>query len=132
MSLRESLFRQHQWQLEERRQFLAGLEGLAARLRGDAQRLEHEIAEHRPADEGDVSSLLRPLVERRRRIERSITEVDARIAEARALVTEATQEVERSAAAVRMQPQRIPGRVGRPPQRGLPHAVRRRPRQRSG
>jgi F0F1-type ATP synthase membrane subunit b/b' len=124
MSVRESLLRQHRWQLEERQQFLAGLEALAERLRADALRLEREIAESRgrlPLDEADLPPLLQPLVERQHRIQHSITEVEAQIAEARALVAEAVQEVERSAAAVQAQPERIPGRVGRPRRRGRPH-----------
>ena len=33
MSMSQSRLRQHRWELDERRRFLAGLEALAARLR---------------------------------------------------------------------------------------------------
>jgi hypothetical protein len=43
MSVLGNRLRQHRWELDERRRFLAELEGLAARLRRDAQRLHWEI-----------------------------------------------------------------------------------------
>ena len=136
MSVRDTLLRQHRWQLEERQQFLAGLEALAERLRGDARRLDLEIGDSKlaggysSADGVDYPPLLRALVERQRRLDRSIIEVEARIGEARGLVGAAMQEVERSAAALRTQPERIPGRVGRRARRGRPHLVHGSSRQR--
>ena len=44
MSAIESLIRLYRWQLDERKRHLADLEGLAARLREDEQRLEEENA----------------------------------------------------------------------------------------
>ena len=45
MTVSHNRLRQHRWELDERRRFLAGLEALAARLRRDAQRLHWEIEE---------------------------------------------------------------------------------------
>lgn len=130
MSVRDTLLRQHRWRLEERQQFLAGLETLANRLRADAQRLEREVAEHKIADDGAAADhhhyppLVQPLIDRRRRLERSIVEVEAQIEEARALVSASMQEIAHAEAGARTQPEYTPGRVGRRVRRGRPHSVR--------
>ena len=99
MSVRESVLRLHRWRLQERQDYLAGLESLLERLRSDARRLQDETAEGgrvfgRAIDEGgDVPPLVRPLIERQRKIERSIAELEHQIADARAAVTAARQEV---------------------------------------
>jgi flagellar FliJ protein len=101
MSALETLIRVHRWQLDERRRYLAGLDGLAARLRADAERLQVEAdAEARAAGFSlDAASaypeFIRSLIERRREIERSIAEIDLQITEARDAVTTAFQEVKR-------------------------------------
>ncbi len=98
MSVRENLLRLHRWRLQERRDYLAGLESLMERLRADAARLQEEIGESeaangRTADGGDPPPYLAPLIDRRGRIERSMAEVEAQIGEARDTVEAAQQEV---------------------------------------
>jgi len=99
MTLSQNRLRQHRWELDERRRFLAGLEALAARLRRDAQRLHWEIEEETGAvrDEqkpGVVYPIfVEPLLERRKKLERSIAEIEAQIADAREAVTTGEQEL---------------------------------------
>jgi hypothetical protein len=98
MSVRENLLRLHRWRLQERRDYLAGLESLIDRLRADGARLQEEIGEteaaNGPADAGgDPPLYLVPLFDRRAKIERSMTEIEAQIAEARAMVAAAQREV---------------------------------------
>ena len=59
MGVVDSVLRQHRWELDERRRFLAELESLALRLRRDAQRLHQEIEE-----ESGAGRLLRQNKER--------------------------------------------------------------------
>ena len=95
MGVRESVLRLHRWRLQERQDYLAGLESLLERLRGDHRRLQDEMGGSARAAEEDGAHplMVRPLVERQRRIERSVVEIEAQIAEARAAVGEAQQEV---------------------------------------
>jgi len=101
MSALDTLIRVHRWQLDERRRYLAGLDGLASRLRADAERLQEEAdAEARAAGLSLQAGAAYPLfiaalIERRNKIERSIAEVDIQIAEAREAVSVAFQEVKR-------------------------------------
>jgi flagellar FliJ protein len=101
MTVLDNLLRLHRWQLEERQRYLADLELLADRLRADAFRLQQEAEEEARA--GGVSLdapdgargflLIRPLLERRRKLERSAAEIDGQVADARAAVEAAEQEV---------------------------------------
>ncbi|MGH7094219.1 MAG: hypothetical protein ACREFB_11870 [Stellaceae bacterium] len=102
MSVRENLLRLHRWRLQERQDYLAGLESLLERLRDDARRLQEEAAENdRERHDGAAyPQLLRPLVERKTKIERSITEVESQIAEAQSAVNLALQEVKHGEAAL--------------------------------
>ena len=95
MNARQNFRRQQHWQLAERQRFLGELESLAERLRADAARLSGSIAGAGPsAIRPQVHGvLLRPLVERRDKLERSIVEIDAQIAEAREAVAAAQQEI---------------------------------------
>jgi hypothetical protein len=99
MNVRENLLRLYRWRLQERQDYLAGLESLRERLRNDAHRLQEDAAEGAsPAafagnNAGNYPLLVRPLIERQRKIERSIAEVERQIADARAAVTVAFQEV---------------------------------------
>jgi len=98
MSIRENRFRLQQWQLAERQRYLNELESLASRLRGDAQRLREEIDATDPQDTlGDRKTVyqlfVRPLVERRDKLTRSILALDAQIAETRDSLTAAQQEM---------------------------------------
>jgi len=99
MSVLDNRLRQHRWELDERRRFLAELEGLAARLRRDAQRLHREIEQETGAADveqkpGIVYTIfVGPLLDRRKKLEGSILEIEAQIADAREAVATAEQEV---------------------------------------
>jgi len=99
MSVADNVLRQHRWELDERRRFLAELESLALRLRRDAQRLDREIEE-----ESGAGRLLRqggapypvfvePLIERGQKLERSIAEIETQILDARKAVAVTEQQV---------------------------------------
>ena len=97
MNARQNFRRQQHWQLAERQRFLSELESLAERLRADAARLSGSIAGAgagasaiRPQVQG---VLLRPLIDRHEKLERSIVEIDAQIVEAREAVAAAQQEM---------------------------------------
>jgi flagellar protein FliJ len=96
MNSRNSAQRAQQWQLAERQRYLSELEGLGERLRADVERLRAEIDE---AGGDAVSSsrqidplFVRPLIDRRDRLLRSIGEIDAQIEEAREALASAQQE----------------------------------------
>jgi chromosome segregation ATPase len=99
MSMSQSRLRQHRWELDERRRFLAGLEALAARLRRDAQRLHWEIEEETGAGRSEQKTgvvypiFVEPLLERRKKLERSIADIEAQIIGARETVATAEQEL---------------------------------------
>jgi len=125
MSVRENLLRLHRWRLQERQDYLVGLESLMERLRADAARLQDEIAESERANgraaTGDgVPPYLVPLIERRNKIERSMAEIEAQLGEARETVEAAQQEVkhaENGAAASSPNSPSGPMRVTRRPRR---------------
>src|SRR5689334_2508973 len=98
MSMSQSRLRQHRCELDERRRFLSGLEALAARLRRDVQRLHWEIEEETGAGGEQKTGVVypifvEPLVERRKKLERSIADIEAQIIEARETVATAEQEL---------------------------------------
>ncbi len=118
MSVRENLLRLHRWRLQERQDYLAGLESLMERLRADAARLQDEVAESerangRAANGGDPPPYLAPLIERRSKIERSMAEIEAQIGEAREMVETAQQEVKHAENGVGAHGQPGPMRVTR-------------------
>ena len=118
MSVRENLLRLHRWRLQERQDYLAGLESLMERLRADAARLQEEVAESerangRVANADDPPPYLAPLIERRTRIERSMAEIEAQIGEAREMVEAARQEVKHAESSVGPHAQPGPMRVTR-------------------
>src|ERR1700721_4446109 len=97
MSSRQSAHRPQQWQLAERQRYLAELQSLGDRLRADADRLRDEIEQLGGAGAVPTNPRLdplfvRPLLERREKLMRSIAEIDAQIVEAQAAVTAATEE----------------------------------------
>ncbi|HVC53684.1 MAG TPA: hypothetical protein VND87_16820 [Stellaceae bacterium] len=102
MSVRENLLRLHRWRLQERQDYLAGLESLLERLRNDARRLEEEAAENDRDKQNGAAYLLflGPLVERKTKIERSIIELASQIAEAKSAVNLALQEVKHAEVAM--------------------------------
>jgi flagellar export protein FliJ len=123
MRIRDNRLRLQQWQLAERQRYLAELESLIARLRGDAERLREEIdtaALRGLAGERTAAYQLfvRPLIERREKLARTISTIEEQIEEARGAVLAAQQEV------------RIFGETGLPA-RAVPLHQRRRPRQRA-
>jgi hypothetical protein len=118
MSVRENLLRLHRWRLQERQDYLAGLESLMERLRADAGRLQDEVAESerangRAATGGDAPPYLAPLIERRTRIERSMAEIETQIGEAREMVEGARQEVKHAENGAGTHAQPSPMRVTR-------------------
>src|ERR1700693_3710419 len=101
MSIVENLLRLHRWQLDERRRYLTELESLAERLRADIRRLIDEIdtgahALYQPAP-GDPArcSVSRLLIERRRKLEHSVSEIQEQMVEARAAIAAAEHELQR-------------------------------------
>ena len=101
MSIVENLLRLHRWQLDERRRYLTELESLAERLRADIRRLIDEIdtGAHtldQPA-QGDPARcpVSRLLIERRRKLEHSVGEIQEQMVEARAAIAAAEHELQR-------------------------------------
>jgi hypothetical protein len=98
MNGRQNLYRLQHWLLAERQRYLGDLETLAARLRADVENLAREIDE---AGSSRASAELKavypmfvgPLVERRDKLVRTITEIEAQIVEARDAVATSQQEV---------------------------------------
>jgi flagellar protein FliJ len=100
MSIAENLLRLHRWQLEEQRRYVAELESLAERLRADAQRLvdhidaEASLRQRSGQGETEQRPFGRRLIERRKKLEHSIAEIEDQIVKARAAVAAAENEVE--------------------------------------
>jgi flagellar protein FliJ len=96
MNSRNSLYRAQQWQLAERQRHLTELEALGEKLRADVERLRAEIDEAGgdavPSNRQLDPLFLRPLIDRRERLLRSIGEVEVQVGEAREALTTAQQE----------------------------------------
>ncbi len=98
MSALDQLVRLHRWNLDEKRQKLAELERFRGKLLGNIESLEAELArEQAAAERSEVTSVSLPAfikatVDRRRKIEGSIAEVDRSIALARDEIAQAFQE----------------------------------------
>ncbi|WP_193371024.1 flagellar FliJ family protein [Pelagibius marinus] len=98
MSALDQLVRLHRWNLDEKRQKLAELERFRGKLLGNIESLEAELArEQAAAERSEVTSVSLPAfikatVDRRRKIEGSIDEVDRSIALARDEIAQAFQE----------------------------------------
>jgi flagellar export protein FliJ len=94
----DQLVRLHRWNLDEKRQKLAELERFRARLAGNIEALEAELAhEQAAAAQSEAAGLSLPAfikasVDRRRKIEESVAEVDRSIAAAREEIAQAFQE----------------------------------------
>jgi flagellar FliJ protein len=101
MSALDSLIRLHRWQLDERKRDLATLEDLAVKLGEEHRKLELEdqreqrAAAASPEAAFAYAGYARGLIDRRRKIEQSQTEVADQIARAREALAEAFQEVKR-------------------------------------
>ena len=98
MSALDQLVRLHRWNLDEKRQKLAELERFRGKLLGNIESLEAELArEQAAAERSQVTSVSLPAfikatIDRRRKIEGSIAEVDRSIALARDEIAQAFQE----------------------------------------
>ncbi len=96
-----SLVRVHTWALNEKRQTLAGLEGLGDKLRNDLQGLEAELQQEQSAAtdsiEGTIAfpAFVAAALERRKRLRVSIANMDLAIEACREEVREAYQEVKK-------------------------------------
>jgi len=94
----DQLVRLHRWTLDEKRQKLAELERFRAKLLANIDALEADLArEQAAAERSEVSSFSLPAfikatIDRRRKIEGSIAEIDRSIAAARDEITQAFQE----------------------------------------
>jgi DNA repair ATPase RecN len=101
MAVIDSVLRQHRWQLEEQQRYLTDLEALAVRLQRDAIRLQGEVEREAQLaglslENGEAAIdpvFLRPLIERRDKLNNSLAEIEGQIAEARAAVEAAVQEL---------------------------------------
>ncbi|MEQ8357341.1 MAG: flagellar FliJ family protein [Kiloniellaceae bacterium] len=98
MTALDQLVRLHRWTLDEKRQKLAELERFRVKLLGNIETLEAELArEQLAAERAQVSSISLPAfikatIDRRRKIEDSIVEIDRSIATAREEISLAFQE----------------------------------------
>lgn len=98
MTALDQLVRLHRWTLDEKRQKLAELERFRGKLQGNIDSLEADLArEQAAAERSELASLSLPnfikaTIDRRRKMEESIAEVDRSIAAARDEISEAFQE----------------------------------------
>lgn len=101
MSALDSLVRLHRWHLDEQRRQLAELDGLAGRLRAEAERLAVEQAREQAMaaqslEAGSAyASYARRLIERREKLAQSLAAVEQEIVAAREAVNNAFQEMKR-------------------------------------
>ncbi len=115
MSTLDSLIRLHRWQLDEHRRQVAALEELAAKLRAEMQRLEAEKASEQDvagrSAEGAFAygNYANALIERRAKLQQSLTETEQELVKAREALASVFQEVKRYevAAARRVLAQRV-------------------------
>ena len=98
MTAIDQLVRVHRWNLDEKRQKLAELERLRERLMGNIEALDADLTrEKEAAARSEVTSIalpafIRATLDRRKKIEDSVAEVDRSIDAAREEITEAFQE----------------------------------------
>ncbi len=96
-----SLVRVHTWALDEKRQTLGGLEGMADKLRDDLENLEAELRREQTAATGSMEgtiafpAFVAAALERRKRLRLSIANLELAIEAAREEVREAYQEVKK-------------------------------------
>ena len=98
MTALDQLVRLHRWTLDDKRQKLAELERFRAKMIANIESLEAELArEQAAAERSEMASLSLPnfikaTIDRRRKIEGSIAEIDRSIEAAREEITQAFQE----------------------------------------
>lgn len=101
MSELQTLIRLHKWKLDEKRRALAELQAFRERLEDQKSRLEEEIrAEQDKARVSEAGTYgyghyARAVIERRRRLDESIAEVERQIAAATEEMAVAFQELKR-------------------------------------
>ncbi|HLI21139.1 MAG TPA: flagellar FliJ family protein [Stellaceae bacterium] len=101
MSSLDTLIKLHRWQLDEQRRKVAEFESLAAKLRGELQRLdEEEVSEQQVAEDSHeanyaYSGYARGLIDRRNKLMKSVEETEQQIVQARAELADAFAEVKR-------------------------------------
>jgi flagellar export protein FliJ len=97
----KSLTRVHTWILTEKRQRLAGIEELVAKMRDDLRQLEADLnSENRAAgasSEGTIAfpAFISAALERRRRLRQTIVELEEAVEAARAEVHAAFEEMKK-------------------------------------
>lgn len=100
MPSHENLLRLRRWQLEERRRYATELEVLSERLRADLGLLEAAIAleaatsDWPPRSEAAKHPTALMLMERQRKLEHSLAEVERQMVTARAAVTAVEEEID--------------------------------------
>ena len=98
MTAIDQLVRLHRWNLDEKRQKLADLERLRERLLGNIETIKIERQREKQLAAGSeithitLPAFIRASLERQRKIEESVEEVDRSIAAARDEIAEAFQE----------------------------------------
>lgn len=109
MRVLDHLLIAHRRECEGRRRYVADLEHLAERLRGDAQRLSAEI---QLAEADGAAAMVRQLADRYAKLERSINEIGAQLAAACQALAAAEQQLQRHETVSITGPS-TPGRAGR-------------------
>jgi hypothetical protein len=100
MTIAENLLRLYRWQLDERRRYLTELESLAERLRVEVRRLTAEIdpaagmSDHVGEGYDARTPFSRRLIERRKKLEHSVAEIQQQVIGARAAIVAAAHEVQ--------------------------------------
>jgi flagellar export protein FliJ len=96
-----SLVRVHTWELNEKRQKLAGLEELSDKIRQDVENLEAQLQHEQSAAAGSIEgtiafpAFVAAALERRKKLRVSIANLDLAIEAAREEVREVFQEVKK-------------------------------------
>ena len=117
MKSMRQLVRLHRWKLNERRQKLVELEELAVKMRREIDRLDERMtAESRTAEASAEIAIAYPgyvsaMLDRRKKLDHSIAEVELSVAQARDEVSEAFQELKRYELALQNKEQRLAAKV---------------------
>lgn len=112
----DSLVRISRWQLDEKRQKLTELERLVERLQGDLTRLDEGVAsEQRLAERDDMArqaypAFLKSEMDRRKRLQKSIADVEKEIEAVREEVADAFRELKKYEMAQANELQRVRAR----------------------
>lgn len=97
----DGLIRLHRWKLDEKRQILAELERLAARLRQELVDLEHEVADEQKIAASSTDAMAtygqyaNAVIARRAKLNQSLSEIEERMRAALEAVTDAFRELKK-------------------------------------